>query len=160
MKKSKFRKTLVAVVMITGVIITLMLSQETFFEYEPAEETVPITVYKSPTCKCCNKWVQHLEDNGFNVNTVNKFDMKSIKSKEGVPLQLASCHTAVVGDYVIEGHVPAADIKRLLKEQPAVAGLTVPGMPMGSPGMEGARKDSYKVLTFSKNGDRSVFSQY
>jgi len=160
MKKSKLRKALVVGAMITGVMITLILSQEIFFEYKSAEETVPITVYKSPTCKCCNKWVQHLEDNGFNVDTVNKFDMKSIKSKEGVPLQLASCHTAVVGDYVIEGHVPAADIKRLLKEKPDVAGLTVPGMPMGSPGMEGARKDAYKVLTFTKDGDSSIFSEY
>jgi len=160
MKKSKFRKTLVVAATITSVIIALILSQEIFFEHESAKETVPITVYKSPTCKCCNKWVQHLEDNGFNVDTVNKFDMKSIKSKEGVPLQLASCHTAVVGDYVIEGHVPAIDIKRLLKEKPAVAGLTVPGMPMGSPGMEGARKDAYKVLTFTKDGDSSIFSEY
>ena len=160
MKKSKLRKTMVAIVIITGVMITLMLSQETIFEHKTAEETVPITVYKSPTCKCCNKWVQHLEDNGFNVNTVNKIDMKSIKSKEGVPRQLASCHTAVVGNYVIEGHVPAIDIKRLLKEKPAISGLTVPGMPMGSPGMEGARKDAYNVLTFTKGGDSTVFSQY
>jgi hypothetical protein len=160
MKNTKLRKTLVAVVIITSVMITLVLSQETFIEYKSAEETVPITVYKSPTCKCCNKWVQHLEDNGFNVNTVNKNDMKSIKSEEGVPRQLASCHTAVVGNYVIEGHVPAIDIKRLLKEKPAIAGLTVPGMPMGSPGMEGARKDPYNVLTFTKDGDSTVFSQY
>jgi len=160
MKKSKFRKILVAGATITGVMITLILSQEIFFDYESPEETVSITVYKSPTCKCCNKWVQHLEDNGFNVNTVNKFDMKSIKSQESVPRQLASCHTAVVGDYVIEGHVPAADIKRLLNEQPAIAGLSVPGMPMGSPGMEGARKDAYNVLTLTKNGDSTVFSKY
>ena len=160
MKKSKFRKILVAGATITGVMITLILSQEIFFDYESPRETVPITVYKSPTCRCCNKWVQHLEDNGFNVNTVNKFDMKSIKSQESVPRQLASCHTAVVGDYVIEGHVPAADIKRLLNEQPAIAGLSVLGMPMGSPGMEGARKDTYNVLTFTKNGDSTVFSKY
>ena len=160
MKKSKFRKSLVAGAKIIGVMITLMLSQEIFFEYESSEKTVPITVYKSPTCKCCNKWVQHLEDNGFKVSTVNKFDMKSIKSQEGVPQQLASCHTAIVGDYVIEGHVPATDIKRLLKEQPAIVGLTVPGMPIGSPGMEGIRKDTYNVLTFTKDGDSTIFSQY
>ena len=152
MKKSKFHKILVAGATIAGVMITLILSQEIFFEYESPKETVPITVYKSPTCRCCNKWVQHLEDNGFNVNTVNKFDMKSIKSQEGVPRQLASCHTAVVGDHDIEGHVPAVDIKHLLKEQPTIAGLTVPGMPMGSPGMEGTRKDAYNVLTFTKDG--------
>ena len=160
MKKSRFRKIIIAGATLTGVMITLILSQEIFFEYKSAEEGVPITVYKSPSCRCCNKWAQHLEDNGFNVNTVNKFDMKIIKSKEGVPLQLASCHTAVVEGYVIEGHVPAKDIKRLLKEQPAISGLTVPGMPMGSPGMEGARKDAYNVLTFTKDGDSTVFSRY
>ena len=161
MNKITFQKILIAGATITGVIIiALILSQEILFGYESPEETVPITVYKSPTCRCCNKWVQHLEDNGFKVNTVNKFDMKSIKSREGVPRPLASCHTAIVGDYVIEGHVPATDIKRLLKEQPAIAGLTVPGMPMGSPGMEGKRKDTYNVLTFTKDGDSAIFSQY
>jgi hypothetical protein len=160
MKKSKIRKTLVVGAMLTGLVISLIFSQEILTVFELSDEAVPITVYKSPTCKCCNKWVQHLEDNGFNVNTVNKFDMKSIKSQEGVPQPLGSCHTAIVASYVIEGHVPAIDIKRLLKEQPDVAGLTVPGMPMGSPGMEGARKDAYNVLTFTKDGQSTVFSQY
>ena len=86
--------------------------------------------------------------------------MNSIKSQAGVPRQLASCHTATIGGYVIEGHVPAADIKRLLKERPAVTGLTVPGMPMGSPGMEGPRQDRYNVLTFDKAGNSTVFSRY
>lgn len=145
---------------IAGVITILLLSQEMVFKDESSEITVPVTVYKSPTCKCCDKWVQHLEDNGFNVNTVNKFNMKTIKSEKDIPQQLASCHTAVVDDYIIEGHVPAIDIKRLLKEQPAIAGLAVPGMPMGSPGMEGARIDAYNVMTFTKDGSSTVFSQY
>jgi len=157
----KNERVLLAGVVVVGVIITMLLVlQPALLDRSMVTELVPITVYKSPTCKCCNKWVQHLKDDGFKVDTVNKFDMKSIKSQEGVPQQLASCHTAVVGDYIIEGHVPAADIKRLLKEQPAISGLTVPGMPMGSPGMEGPRKDAYNVLTFTKDGDSTVFGQY
>ncbi len=120
----------------------------------------PITVYKSPTCGCCSKWVRHLQVNGFEVEAINRNDMNSVKSEAGIPRQLASCHTAIIGGYVIEGHVPAVDIKRLLKERPDVAGLTVPGMPMGSPGMEGPRQDKYEVLTFTKSGDTAVFRRY
>jgi hypothetical protein len=119
-----------------------------------------ITVYKSPTCGCCNKWVTHLQDNGFEVEAINRKDMNGIKSEAGIPHQLASCHTAIIDGYVIEGHVPAANIKRLLKERPDVAGLAVPGMPMGSPGMEGKRQDKYDVLTFTRSGDTAIFSRY
>ncbi len=86
--------------------------------------------------------------------------MNGVKSDAGIPRKLASCHTAMVGGYVIEGHVPAGDIKRLLKERPDVAGLTVPGMPMGSPGMEGPRQDHYSVLTFTETGKTEVFNRY
>ncbi|HYQ72976.1 MAG TPA: DUF411 domain-containing protein [Gammaproteobacteria bacterium] len=123
-------------------------------------ELESITVYKSPTCGCCTKWVRHLQDNGFEVEAINRSDMSVVKSEAGVPRQLASCHTAVIGGYVIEGHVPAPDIKRLLEERPDVAGLTVPGMPMGSPGMEGHRQDKYEVLTFTRSGDTTTFSRY
>ncbi|HED18684.1 MAG TPA: DUF411 domain-containing protein [Gammaproteobacteria bacterium] len=119
-----------------------------------------ITVYKSPTCGCCSKWVRHLQDNGFEVDAINRNDMNRVKLQAGVPRQLASCHTALIGGYVIEGHVPAADIKHLLKERPAVAGLTVSGMPMGTPGMEGPRQDRYNVLAFDKAGNSTVFSRY
>jgi hypothetical protein len=119
-----------------------------------------ITVYKSPTCGCCSKWVDHLRDNGFEVKTVDLSDMRRIKSMSGVKPEHASCHTAKVDGYVIEGHVPASDIKRLLKERPAVTGLSAPGMPMGSPGMEGPRSDPYEVITFDKQGRTSVFSRH
>lgn len=117
-----------------------------------------ITVYKSPTCGCCTKWIEHLEASGMTVVAVNKPDMTPTKRENGVPVELESCHTARVGDYVIEGHVPAADIARLLREKPEVVGLAVPGMPMGSPGMEGPVKDAYSVLAFLKDGKTSVFS--
>lgn len=126
----------------------------------PAANAEVITVYKSPTCGCCKKWVSHLEDHGFTVKSHNQNDMSAIKKKLGVAPNLQSCHTAKVGGYVIEGHVPASDIQQLLAEKPDIHGLTVPGMPMGSPGMEGHRKDAYDVLSIDKRGRTSVFNQY
>jgi len=119
-----------------------------------------ITVYKSPTCGCCKNWISHLEANGFEVTAHDTDDMQSIKQQYGVADHLASCHTAIVNGYVIEGHVPADSIKRLLKEKPVAAGLTVPGMPMGSPGMEGPRKDAYNVLLFNRAGDSAIFDRH
>jgi hypothetical protein len=119
-----------------------------------------ITVYKSATCGCCKKWVKHLRDNGFEVNAVNVKNVVPYKIKHGVTQPLASCHTALVDGYTIEGHVPAADIKRLLKEKPKIKGLAVPGMPMGTPGMEGPRKDAYDVVTFDAKGKTGVYSRY
>jgi len=146
--------------MIAGVMIAGFMPHAAFSDSGNQAALEPITVYKSPTCGCCSKWVRHLQDNGFEVKAIDRNDMNSVKSQSGIPRQLASCHTAIVGGYVIEGHVPAADIKRLLKERPAVTGLTVPGMPMGSPGMEGPRQDRYNVLTFTKSGDSAVFSRH
>ena len=127
-----------------------------------AAETLLVTVYKTPTCGCCRAWVDHLRDSGFRVETVDRVDLTMVKSANGVPERLASCHTATVGGYVVEGHVPAEDIRRLLRERPAVAGLAVPGMPVGSPGMEvpGTRADRYDVLSFDRAGVTSVFASH
>ena len=120
-----------------------------------------IHVYKSPTCGCCDDWIDHLEDNGFEVTATNSNNMGKIKAEAGLLPGLGSCHTARVGDYTIEGHVPAADIKRLLSEAPNATGLSVPGMPAGSPGMEmGDRKDHYKVILFNEMGQTSVFAEH
>jgi hypothetical protein len=119
-----------------------------------------ITVYKSPTCGCCSAWIEHLKQNGFEVTAHDTANMSQVKQSLGVSPDHASCHTAEISGYVIEGHVPAAEIKRLLNEKPAVSGLTVPGMPMGSPGMEGGRKDPYKVLTFDHQGNSEVYADY
>jgi hypothetical protein len=119
-----------------------------------------VDVYKSPTCGCCVKWVKHLRDNGFTVRTHDVQNVVPYKIKYGITQPLASCHTATVDGYTIEGHVPAADIKRLLKEKPKVTGLAVPGMPMGSPGMEGHRKDAYNVLSFDQDGNIKVFASH
>ncbi|MGH8566713.1 MAG: DUF411 domain-containing protein [Gammaproteobacteria bacterium] len=119
---------------------------------------VEITVSKTPQCGCCKKWVDHLRDNGFEVVVVDMESVEAVKRQNGVPTALGSCHTAVVDGYVVEGHVPADLIARLLSERPKVKGLAVPGMPMGSPGMEGPRKDPYQVLTFDGEGDTSVYA--
>jgi len=121
-----------------------------------------IVMYKSPSCECCTGWAEHLRQAGFAVIESKQEDMDAIKVKYGVTEKLASCHTAIVDGYVIEGHVPAADVVRLLKERPEVAGLTAPGMPMQSPGMQadGLQPKNYNVLTFDRNGKSDVFTRY
>lgn len=120
-----------------------------------------VEVFKSPTCGCCSLWVKHLEQNGFTAKVTEMDDLSSLKKKHGVPAKASSCHTALVNGYVLEGHVPAADVKRLLMERPAVAGLAVPGMPVGSPGMEvGSTVQPYNVLSFDKAGETKVFASY
>jgi len=119
-----------------------------------------ITVYKSPTCRCCTGWVEHLRKHGFKVTVKDTEDMEAIKADLGVPKNLTSCHTAVVGKYVIEGHVPAADIQRLLAKKPKIAGLAVPGMPAGSPGMEVGYTDKYDVIAFAAGRKNLVFARH
>ena len=116
-----------------------------------------IEVFKTPTCGCCGKWVAHLEASGFNVTTQNMNDLSQLKAENNVPPRLSSCHTAFVDGYVVEGHVPADVIFRLLKERPDVTGITVPGMPQGSPGMETGHIQRYEVLTFDADGEITVF---
>ena len=118
-----------------------------------------IKVYKDANCGCCKEWVKHLEQNGFTVETMDMPDLSSVKTKYGVASELRACHTAVIGDYVVEGHVPADLIVKMLDEKPAIAGLAVPGMPAGSPGMEGATKERYDVLTFDRAGRTTVYAQ-
>jgi hypothetical protein len=119
-----------------------------------------ITVYKDPNCGCCKNWIEHLRKHGFTVDAKDTPDMNTIKATLGVPGALTSCHTAVVDGYLIEGHVPASDIDRLLSARPKVKGLAVPGMPSGSPGMEGGAKQHYQVVTFDKAGKTKVFASY
>jgi hypothetical protein len=126
-----------------------------------ADAPVQVTVYRSPTCGCCGKWIDHLKQNNFKVEDNVTDEMDTIKAKYGVPKEMASCHTAIVDGYVVEGHVPAADIMKLLKTKPKVTGLAVPGMVTGSPGMEmGGRVDPYDVMSFDKEKHFQVFNRY
>ncbi|MCF6236659.1 MAG: DUF411 domain-containing protein [Gammaproteobacteria bacterium] len=121
-----------------------------------------ITVYKSPTCDCCTDWEDHLRMEGFEVTSIERNNMNPIKEKFGVSRNLASCHTGIIDGYVIEGHVPASDIKRLLAKRPEITGLTAPGMPKMSPGMQphGEAPKNYDVLSFDENGKTEIFTSY
>lgn len=126
--------------------------------------TLPaMTVYKSAQCGCCAAWVEHAQSNGFAVRVIDTEQLANVKRELGIPARLASCHTVVVGAYLVEGHVPAADVKRLLAARPAIRGLAVPGMPVGSPGMEQgspANYDRYDVLAFTADGRTSLFASH
>ena len=117
-------------------------------------------VWKTPTCGCCRAWVSHVEKAGFRVQVTQLDDVSPIKKQLGVPPELSSCHTARVGGYVVEGHVPADDIVRLLRQKPKVKGIYVPGMPVGSPGMEGAHGERYDVLALDESGKTSIFATH
>jgi hypothetical protein len=125
---------------------------------------VLVEVWKDPNCGCCKDWVKHLQESGFATKVLETPDVAAIRTKLGIPQKLASCHTALVGGYALEGHVPAAAVRRLLKEKPAAVGLTVPGMPVGAPGMDGpaynGRRDPYDVLLVTKSGEARVFASY
>lgn len=122
----------------------------------------PALVHKSPSCGCCGLWVKHLEDSGFQVEVRNSDDVNPVKQRLGVPYGKGSCHTAEIGGYFVEGHVPAEDIKRLLAERPEAKGLVLPGMPMGSPGMESpdGTSQSYTVELVRRDGATSPFSRH
>ena len=126
-------------------------------------QATTVDVWKDPHCGCCQLWVEHLQANGFKVN-VRDVGNTAARQRLGMPEKLGSCHTATVLGYVIEGHVPAADIRRLLKERPTALGLAVPGMPIGSPGMDGpeykGKKDAFDVLLVQKDGSVKSFQRY
>ena len=122
-----------------------------------AEEVV---VYKDPACECCGRWASHMRRNGFTVVVKSVEDMDPIKRKAGIPESMESCHTAYVGGYWVEGHVPASDIKRVLSERLAIKGLAVPGMPSSAPGMDSPEGESYVVFAFDAKGATSVFASY
>ncbi len=137
----------------------LLLSGGLFF-MQYASAASEIIVWKSPSCGCCEAWIRHMQEHGFTLKVIDENNMHTVKTELGVPRELQSCHSATVDGYVIEGHVPAADVQRLLEEKPAVVGLAVPGMPMGSPGMEGPTKVPYQVIAFTQNGETQVFASY
>ena len=130
------------------------------FSLAAAADKPEIAVYKGRFCGCCSEWVEHLKASGFDARVYEVSDTTPYREKNGVPEALASCHTAVIAGYAIEGHVPAADIMRLLREHPKARGIAVPAMPMGSPGMRGPRKDPYETLLFDASGKYAVFERH
>jgi hypothetical protein len=139
----------------------LCASSAVFGGVAGAAGEVPVMVYKSATCGCCSAWVDYLRDNGFQVEAQDVENLNAVKERLGLTdPRLASCHTAIVDGYVVEGHVPAADIRRLLAERPAIVGLTAPGMPQLAPGMMSVEPKGYDVLSFDERGQGEVFSRY
>lgn len=145
-----------------GASALLLIGAAVLFGVRSTRAEGPVVrVVKSPTCGCCTEWVEHLEDNGFEVEVEDTRNVAAAKARLGVPGELSSCHTAEVEGYVVEGHVPAGEIRRLLEQRPDdVLGLAVPGMPAGSPGMEGPPPESYDVVAFDGSGGRSVWASY
>jgi len=142
-----------------AVLATLLSASAPISHSVPGAKT--ITVFKDPNCGCCKSWIEHLRKHGYAVISRDTSDVTGVKRTGRVPDRLYSCHTAFVDGYVIEGHVPAADIDRMLKDKPKIAGIAVPGMPMGSPGMEvGSRKDPFDVIAFTRDGSSSVFARH
>lgn len=139
-------------------IVALIVVGGVFAGMQAQSGPQKLVVYKTPTCGCCAKWVDHMEAAGFEVEVHDQNDLSAIKANNGVRREFSSCHTAFVDGYVVEGHVPAVYVQKLLKDRPEVAGLTVPGMPMGSPGMEGSYSEPYDVLTFDRAGQTTVFA--
>lgn len=152
-------KTFAAVVGVLAIAgAALVVAQQ-----KPVSSRTPIVVYKTATCGCCSLWVEHMRQNGFQpeVHDVSAAQVRAVSRSAGLADDGASCHTTKVGNYIVEGHVPASDVKRLLKEKPAIAGIAAPGMPLGSPGMEqGGRKEAYDVISFTKAGKTAVFAKH
>lgn len=124
-----------------------------------SQELPTVLVYKTATCGCCNGWIEHLEAAGFTVDARDTRDLMVVKRDAGVPTQFSSCHTAIVDGYVVEGHIPAEHVKSLLADRPDVAGIAVPGMPIGSPGMEGPNPQPYQVYSFTRDGQAAVYAE-
>lgn len=166
MKTNVKNKTLVQSIAGVGLLVTVITGltlTSNKVDGNPVDPNLPVvTVYKSASCGCCRKWVDRLRENGFQVEAHDVGNLYPYKQKAQIGPGMGSCHTAFVDGYAIEGHVPAADIKRLLVEKPAISGLTVPAMPIGTPGMEvpGRAADAYQVISFKEGQQVGVFSNY
>ena len=151
------RRSFVQTVLGTGALLAALPGST------EAQALPQMTIYKSASCGCCHEWVKHVRSNGFTVKTIDTESLPTVKRELGVPSQLESCHTVVVGNYLVEGHVPAADVKRMLTEKPPIRGLAVPGMPIGAPGMEQGPPSGYQryeVIAFTAQGRTSVFARH
>jgi hypothetical protein len=145
---SKLKTGLAIIVATAGLMASLGASAE------------GVTAWRSPSCGCCHEWAKHVEQSGLSVEMIDAPDIDKIKREHGISSELASCHTAVAGGYMIEGHVPPREIKRLLAERPDAIGLAVPGMPNGAPGMDSGSKEPFNVLLVKKDGSTEVFAKY
>ncbi len=159
----KLKRTILKKVKSYGLVLAVISAIPVFANWlaipSTSQAEADVVVYKSPTCGCCSKWIEHLRENGLEVDIVSVGNTAAIRKRVGVPRELGSCHTAVVGDYWVEGHVPADLIQQLMTEKPAdIRGISAPGMSIGSPGMEGPDATEYKVLAHEVAGKTSVYA--
>lgn len=159
MKPKNFLILLAVLFTVGGVLIWNIVSNYYERQDQATLKTNEVVMYKNPGCECCEKWANYLEQHGYTVSVNKANNMPAIKTKYGVPENMQSCHTALIGGYVVEGHVPIEDINRLLKEQPAVIGIAAPGMPASSPGMNTALNEPYNVYLFNDHGSQ-LFAQH
>lgn len=161
MKKSKKLLFNMSVYQLVAIVIGLVILSTIFWPLIKSAGGPKVVVYKSPTCGCCGKWASHLQSDGFNVTQIGTHNLKTVKINQGIPQRLASCHTAIIDGYSVEGHVPVKAIRRMLEEKPPIKGIAVPGMPIGSPGMEqGERKEPYDVLAIHPDGSTTIYESY
>ncbi|WP_290651541.1 DUF411 domain-containing protein [Aquisalimonas sp.] len=164
MKRSRFSAVLyIGVALLIGAALALAWAATATAPATSGSPSALVTVYKTPQCGCCTAWVDYMRDEGFDVEAhdVGQQELNAIKQEAGLQRKLASCHTAFVEGYVVEGHVPAEDVRRLLADRPEVDGIAVPGMPIGSPGMEmGNRRDAYEVFTFANGEKMDAFASH
>jgi len=157
MKLSRFLAYASLIVVVAGGAIWYIISD---YYDSPQNKQADVVMYKNEGCQCCDKWASYMQGSGYSVKSVDASNLPAIKADQGIPRDMGACHTAIVGDYVVEGHVPSEDIKRLLREKPDAAGLVVPGMPASSPGMNTAFNEPYKVYLLKNDGSTEVFAQH
>ena len=160
MKTNRFLAYASLVILLAGGAIWYIISDYYAHQENAASQKADIVMYKNDGCQCCDKWAQYMQGSGYSVENVTAENLYAIKAEEGVPRDMGSCHTAIVGDYVVEGHVPAEDVMRLLREKPDARGLVVPGMPASSPGMNTALNEPFKVYLIKNDGSTEVYAQH
>lgn len=161
MRLHRLRLGLLAPVTVAGVAVAGMATTATLLPQASAQPLPQVTAYRTASCGCCKGWLQHMRANGFQVRDVVVADLGAIKRRLGIPAQLSSCHSAQVAGFALEGHIPASDVRLLLRKRPAVAGIALPGMPLGSPGMESAYgKEPFTVMSFTRDGRMQRFSHH
>jgi hypothetical protein len=160
MKPSRFLAYASLIIIIAGGAIWYIIDDYNAQQGASAPANAEVVMYKNPGCECCEKWAEYMQGSGYSVETVESQNLSAVKAEQGVPRNMGACHTALVGDYVVEGHVPAEDVIRLLREKPDVRGLVVPGMPASSPGMNTALNEPFKTFLLKNDGSTEVYAQH
>lgn len=160
MKPSRFLAYAALIIVVAGGAIWYIIND--YYDTKAARQSqqADIVMYKNEGCQCCDKWAHYMQGSGYSVKTVSSRVLSQVKAEQGIPQNMGACHTAVIGDYVVEGHVPAEDVKRLLREQPDAKGIVVPGMPASSPGMNTALNEPFKVYLLKNDGSTELYAQH